>query len=93
MMSFNSTQQARSTFFSSGANPIKPQKWQVLVISPKLNEKVTDFKVILHNTTINANNNVKYLDTTVDLNLNFRCHLEVIERKLSRTVAWTYYAN
>jgi len=55
-------------------------------ISLKLNEKVTNFKVILNDTTIKANNNVKYLGIMVDTNLNFCCHLEVIEHNRSRAV-------
>ena len=66
---------------------INPQKCHILAISPKSNKNVTDLFIKLNGTVISAENSVKYLEINLDLNLNFRKHIEVIENKLSRSLA------
>ena len=66
---------------------INPQKCHIPAISPKSNKNVTDFFIKLDGTVISAENSVKYLGINLDLNLNFRKHIEVIENKLSRSLA------
>ena len=53
----------------------------------KIEKNVTDFSIKLDGSVISAENSVKYLGINFDLNLNFRKHIEVIENKLSRSLA------
>ena len=66
---------------------INPQKCHIHAISPKSNKNVTDFFIELDGTVICAESSVKYLGINLDLNSNFRKHIEVIENKLSRSLA------
>ena len=66
---------------------INPQKCHILAITPKSNKNVTDFFIKLDGAVICAENSVKYLGINLDLNLNFRKRIEVIESKLSRSLA------
>ena len=59
----------------------------ILAISPKSNKNVTDFFIKLDGTVISVENSAKYLGINLDLSLNFRKHIEVIENKLSRSLA------
>ena len=69
---------------------INPQKCHILLISPKLNKTSTNFVVKLDDTSIKAENCVKYLGILIDSNLNFRCHLEKIKNKLSKSMEIFY---
>ena len=69
---------------------INPQKCHVLLIPPKLNKTSTDLVVKLDDTFIKAENCVKYSGILIDLNLNFRFHLEEIENKLSKSLKILY---
>ena len=66
---------------------INPQKCHILAITPKSSKNITDFFIKLDGTVISAENSVKYVGINLDLNLNFRKHIEVIENKLSRCLA------
>ena len=69
---------------------INPQKCHVLLIPPKLNKTSTDFVVKFDDTFIKAEKCVKYLNILIDSNLNFRFHLEEIEKKLSKSLGILY---
>ena len=69
---------------------INLQKCHVLLVPHELNKTSLDFVVNLDDTFIKAENCVKYLDILIDLNLNFRFHLEEIENKLSKSLGILY---
>ena len=83
----NSQTSCLNKWCNSNKLTINPQKCHILAISPKSNKNVTDFFIKLNGTVIRAENSVKYLGINLDLNLNFRKHIEVIENKLSRSLA------
>ena len=83
----NSQASCLNKWCKSNKLTINPQKCHILAISPKSNKNVTDFFIKLDGTVISAENSVKYLGINLDLNLNFRKHIEVIENKLSRSLA------
>ena len=83
----NSQASCLNTWCKSNKLTINLQKCHILAISPKWNKNVTDFFIKLDGTVISAENSVKYLGINLDLNLNFRKHIEVIENKLSRSLA------
>ena len=83
----NSQASCLNKWCKSNKLTINPQKCHILAISPKSNKNVTDFFLKLDVTVISAENSVKYLGINLDLNLNFRKHIEVIENKLSRSLA------
>ena len=83
----NSQASCLNKWCKSNKLTINPQKCHILAISPKSNNNVTDFFIKLDGTVISAENSVKYLGINFDLNLNFRKHIEVIENKLSRSLA------
>ena len=66
---------------------INPQKCHIFAISLKSNKNVTDFFIKLDGTVISAENSVKYPGINFDLNLNFRKRIEVMDNKLSRSLA------
>ena len=82
---FNSQASCLNKWCKSNKLTINPQKCHILVISPKSNKNVTDFFIKLDGTVIRAENSVKYLG--INLDLNFCKHIEVIENKLSRSLA------
>ena len=51
---------------------INPSKSQLLVISPRMNELVTDFDVLLNGITVPLSFSVKYLGVALDSQVNFR---------------------
>ena len=83
----NSQASCLNKWCKSNKLTINPQKCHILTISPKSNKNVTDFFIKLDGTVISAENSVKYLGINLDLNLNFRKHIEVIENKLCRSLA------
>ena len=83
----NSQASCLNKWCKSNKLTINPQKCHILAISPKSNKNVTDFFIKLDGTVISAENSGKYLGINLDLNLNFCKHIEVIENKLSRSLA------
>ena len=63
-----------------------PSKSQLLVISPRMNELVTDFDVLLNGTTVPLSNSVKYLGVTLNSKLAFESHIKILETNLSKAV-------
>ena len=65
---------------------INPSKSQLLVISPRMNELVMDFDVLLNGTTVPLSNSVKYLGVTLGSKLTFESHIKIRETNLSKAV-------
>ena len=84
----NSQASCQNKWCKSNKLTINPQKCHILAIFPKSNKNVTDFFVKLDGTVISAENGVEYLGINLDLNLNFRKHIEVIENTLSRPLRY-----
>ena len=83
----NSQASSLNKWWKSTKLNINPQKCHILATSTKLNKNVTDFVIKLDGTNISAENSVRYLGINLDLNLNFRKHIEVIKNKLSKSWA------
>ena len=83
----NSQASCLNKWCNSNKLTINPPKCHILAISPKSNKNVADFFIELNGTVISAENSFKYLGINLNLNLNFRKHIEVIENKLSRSLA------
>ena len=69
---------------------INPQKCHLLIIPSTKNSNHMNLSVSLKDTTINAENSVKYLSVIIDTNLNFHDYLTAIELKISRAVGILY---
>ena len=75
-----------SEWCKSNKLAINPSKSQLLVISSRMNELVTDFDVLLNGTTLPLSNSVKYLGVTFDSKLTFESHNKILETNLSKAV-------
>ena len=64
---------------------INSSKSNFLIIPPKLNKSFPQTNVFLNNIPIPQYTSIKYLDLTIDLNLNFDSHISNIAYKISRT--------
>ena len=69
---------------------INPQTYHLLIIPSTKNSNHMDLSVSLKDTTINAENSVKYLSVIIDTNFNFHDHLRAIELKISRAAEVLY---
>ena len=69
---------------------INPQTYHLLIIPSTKNSNHMDLSVSLKDTTINAENSVKYLGVIIDTNFNFHDHLRAIELKISRAAGVLY---
>ena len=83
----NSQASCLNKCFKSNKLTINPQKCHIHAIFPKLNKNVTDFFIKLDEIVISAENSVKRIGINFDQNLNLSKHIEVIESKLSRSLA------
>ena len=75
---------------SSNKLTINPQKSHLLIIPPTKNSNHMDLSISLNDTTIHAENSVKYLGVLIDTNLNFLDHLTTIALKILWTVGILY---
>ena len=75
-----------SEWCKSNKLKINPLKSQLLIISPTMNELVTDFDVLLNGTTVPLSNFVKYLEVALDSWLTFESHIKIVYTNLSKTV-------
>ena len=73
-----------SEWRKSNTLTINPSKSQLLVISPRMNELVTDFDILLNGITVPLFNSVKYLVATLDSKLTFESHIKILETNLSK---------
>ena len=75
-----------SEWCKSNKLTINPSKSQLLVISPRMIELVTDFDVFLNGITVPLSNSVQYLGVTLDSKLTFEIHIKNLETNLSKAV-------
>ena len=75
-----------SEWCKSNKLTINPSKSQLLVISPRMIELVTDFEVLLNGITVPLSNSVQYLGVTLDSKLTFEIHIKILETNLSKAV-------
>ena len=75
-----------SEWCKSNKLTINPSKSQLLVISPRMIELVTDFDVFLNGITVPLSNSVQYLGVTLDSKLIFEIHIKNLETNLSKAV-------
>ena len=75
-----------SEWCKSNKVTINLSKSQLLVISPRMNELVTDFDVLLNGTTVPFSNSVKYLVITPDSKLTFGSHIKMLKTILFKAV-------
>jgi len=61
---------------------MNPYKSNLLIISSKSNDPLTDLTI--NNSTPTLNKSVRYLRIEIDAELNFQTHINVLEQKLSR---------
>ena len=82
----NKELQNLSIWFDSNKLTVNPSKSNFLIIPPKLNKPFPQTNVFLNNISIPQCKSIKYLDLTIDMNLNFDFHISNIAYKISRTV-------
>ena len=75
-----------SEWCKSNKLTLNPSKSQLLVISPRMIELVTDFDVFLNGITVPLSNSVQYLGVTLDSKLIFEIHIKTLEANLSKAV-------
>ena len=75
-----------SIWFDSNKLIVNPSKSNFLTIPPKLNKPFPQTNVFLNNISVPQCINIKYLDLTIDMNLNFDFHILNRAYKISRTV-------
>ena len=63
---------------------VNPAKSSFLIIPPKLNRQQPFITLNVNNTP--PYKSVKYFGVSVDEQLNFKCHIDYIEQKISRAV-------
>ena len=57
-----------------------------LIIPPKIIKPSPDIEIQFLNTSISANNQIKYLGITIDTRLNFEEHIGIVAKKISRSL-------
>ena len=55
-----------------------------LIIPPKIIKPSPDIEIQFLNTSISANDQIKYLGVTIDTRLNFEEHIGIVAKKISR---------
>ena len=75
-----------SEWCKSNKLTINLSKSQLLVISPRMSELVTDFDVFLYGITVPLSNSVQYLGVTLDSKLTFEIHIKILQTNLSEAV-------
>ena len=65
---------------------VNPQKSSVLIISPKITNPTPDIEVFFNNVLVSINESVRYLGITIDARLNFDKHIDILTKKISRSV-------
>ena len=65
---------------------VNPQKPMTLIIPSKVIKPSPDIEIQFLNTSISANDQIKYLGITIDTRLNFEEHIGIVAKKISRSV-------
>ena len=71
---------------NSNTITVNPQKTMTLIIPPKITNPSPDIEIQFLNSSISANDQIKYLGITVDSRLNFEKHIGVVAKKISRSL-------
>ena len=66
---------------------VNPQKTMTLIIPPKIIKPSPDIEIQFLNTSISANDQIKYLGITIDTRLNFEDHIGIVAKKISRSLS------
>ena len=61
-----------------------------LIMPPKIIKPSPDIKIQFLNTSISANDQIKYLGITIDTRLNFEEHIGIVAKKISRSLSVMY---
>ena len=72
--------------FTANKLTINPSKLNVLVIPPKLSQPLPNVDLSINNLPLPFCLSAKYLDVTLDTQLNFDKNISSIENKISRAV-------
>ena len=65
---------------------VNPKKTMTLIIPSKIIKPSPDIEIQFLNTSISANDQIKYLGITIDTRLNFEEHIGVVAKKISRSL-------
>ena len=65
---------------------VNPKKTMTLIIPPKIIKPSPDIEIQFLNTSISANDQIKYLGITIDARLNFEDHIGIVAKKISRSL-------
>ena len=57
-----------------------------LIIPPKIIKPSPDIEIQFLNTSVSANDQIKYLGITIDTRLNFEEHIGIVAKKISRSL-------
>ena len=57
-----------------------------LIIPPKITNPSPDIEIQFLNSSISANDQIKYLGITIDSRLNFEEHIGIVAKKISRSL-------
>ena len=57
-----------------------------LIIPPNIIKPSPDIEIQFLNTSISANDQIKYLGVTIDTRLNFEEHIGIVAKKISRSL-------
>ena len=63
-----------------------PQKTMTLIIPPNIIKPSPDIEIQFLNTSISANDQIKYLGIAIDTRLNFKEHIGKVAKKISRSL-------
>ena len=65
---------------------VNPKKTMILIIPPKITNQSPDIEMQFLNTSISANDQIKYLGNTIDSRLNFEEHIGIVAKKIFRSL-------
>ena len=84
----NITSELQKVHIWTNANTItvNPQKTMTLIIPPKITDPSPDIDIQFLNSSISANDQIKYLGITIDSKLNFEEHISIVAKKISRSL-------
>ena len=84
----NITSELQKVHIWTNANTItvNTQKTMTLILPPKITNPSPDIEIQFLNSSISANDQIKYLGITIDSRLNFEKHIGIVAKKISRSL-------
>ena len=84
----NITSELQKVHIWTNANTItvNPQKTMTLIIPPMITNPRPDIEIQFLNSSISANDRIKYFGITIDSRLNFEEHIGIVAKKMSRSL-------